>query len=93
MNVTDVLFAGTTTVAGTINCEDDTPTRDNAIVMPPAGAALDSVTVHVAVPEAEIVVGLHVSDDSVAAGPDGAAGGGASVREALLDTPPYEPVT
>ena len=50
-NVTDVLPAGTTTEAGTVNLEVDTATvEDKAIVAPLPDAGPESVTVQVEAP-------------------------------------------
>ena len=86
-NVAVVLPAETTTEAGTVSCEDGTAViADNAIVAPPAGAAPDSVTVQVEIPDAEIVAGLQASDDSVIGAVTGGAPG-LSTRPALFTTP------
>jgi len=62
VNVAVVAFAATVTDDGVVNSE---LLSDSVTAVPPVGAALLNVTVHVLVPLELTVVGLHASDDNV----------------------------
>ena len=63
MNVAVVAAAATVTDAGTVNAE--VALLESVTVVPPVGAALERVTVHVVVEDAGMVVFVHCSDVSV----------------------------
>lgn len=82
-----VVPAGTVTLAGTLAAAGRL--LDSATIVPPAGAALGTVTVPVAGFPPGTLVGLTVNADSVGAG--GGVPSGFTVRSAASVTPP--PVT
>ena len=65
MNVAVVAAAATVADAGTVNAE--VALLESVTVVPPVGAALERVTVHVVVEDAARVVFVHCSDVNVIA--------------------------
>jgi hypothetical protein len=85
VNVLLAAPAGTVTLAGT---EAPAALLDSDTRMPPDGAALDNVTVPVEFAPPVTLAGFMLSPWRLAGG-----GTGVTVRDAVLDAPPYDPVS